>query len=330
MSTDARAGSAAGRSRRPRRATCRRPGAVDAHCHVFGPQAAISVQPEGQISPAGRRAGDAVRAARPSRLCPQRHRPGELPRHRQSRDAGRASPNRTARRAAWRWSIRRSPTPISTALHDGGIRGVRFNFLKRLVDDAPEGQVPGVSHAHRAARLARRRLFRGGHPGGVAALPRRDPGADRDRPYGPPRRRAGARRRRHARFRALLDSRARHLDQGRPAPTGSIAAGRPYDDFVAAVRPLVEDYPDRVLWGTDWPHPNMENSIPDDGALVDVIPRIARYRRTAAQASRRQSDAALLGEISSRQHVRARCRRMTSKQVLGPLERRIRALFYHI
>ena len=53
------------------------------------------------------------------------------------------------------------------------------------------------------------------------------------------------------------------------------AKGPPYDDFVRAVRPLVEDYPDRVLWGTDWPHPNMQDNIPDDGALVDVIPRIA-------------------------------------------------------
>jgi len=51
--------------------------------------------------------------------------------------------------------------------------------------------------------------------------------------------------------------------------------GEPYDDFVEAVRPLVEDYQDRVLWGTDWPHPTMEHRIPDDGGLVDVIPRIA-------------------------------------------------------
>jgi len=42
-----------------------------------------------------------------------------------------------------------------------------------------------------------------------------------------------------------------------------------------SVRPLVEDYPERVLWGTDWPHPNMQERIPDDGALVDVIPQIA-------------------------------------------------------
>ena len=51
--------------------------------------------------------------------------------------------------------------------------------------------------------------------------------------------------------------------------------GAPYDDFVAVVRPMVERFPDRILWGTDWPHPNMEGNIPDDGALVDVVPRIA-------------------------------------------------------
>jgi Cu+-exporting ATPase len=50
---------------------------------------------------------------------------------------------------------------------------------------------------------------------------------------------------------------------------------QPWDDFARVVAPLVADYPARVLWGTDWPHPNMEHAIPDDGALVDMIPRIA-------------------------------------------------------
>ena len=40
-------------------------------------------------------------------------------------------------------------------------------------------------------------------------------------------------------------------------------------------RQVVETFPDRVLWGTDWPHPNMDTEIPDDGHLVDMIPRIA-------------------------------------------------------
>jgi 2-pyrone-4,6-dicarboxylate lactonase len=38
---------------------------------------------------------------------------------------------------------------------------------------------------------------------------------------------------------------------------------------------LVERFPDRVLWGTDWPHPNMRKEAPDDGVLVDCIPIIA-------------------------------------------------------
>jgi 2-pyrone-4,6-dicarboxylate lactonase len=49
-----------------------------------------------------------------------------------------------------------------------------------------------------------------------------------------------------------------------------------YDDVVPFARRVVEGFPDRVLWGTDWPHPNMTTHAPDDGKLVDFIPRIAR------------------------------------------------------
>ena len=48
-----------------------------------------------------------------------------------------------------------------------------------------------------------------------------------------------------------------------------------YDDVVPFARHLVENFPDRVLWGTDWPHPNLKSHMPDDGKLVDFIPRIA-------------------------------------------------------
>ena len=75
-------------------------------------------------------------------------------------------------------------------------------------------------------------------------------------------------------FRSLLESRA-DIWTKVTCPDRLDNAGEPFDDFVATVRPLVEDYQDRVLWGSDWPHPNMETRIPDDGALVDVIPRIA-------------------------------------------------------
>ncbi len=58
-------------------------------------------------------------------------------------------------------------------------------------------------------------------------------------------------------------------------PERLTVAGPPYDDVVPYARHLVESFPTRVLWGTDWPHPNMKSHMPDDGQLVDVIPQIA-------------------------------------------------------
>ena len=40
------------------------------------------------------------------------------------------------------------------------------------------------------------------------------------------------------------------------------------------LRALVDTVPDRVLWGTDWPHPNVP-VMPDDGDLVDIVPLYA-------------------------------------------------------
>ncbi|MFD1794972.1 amidohydrolase family protein [Paracoccus aurantiacus] len=51
--------------------------------------------------------------------------------------------------------------------------------------------------------------------------------------------------------------------------------GPPYRDAVPFARDLVTRFPDRVLWGTDWPHPNIRKDMPDDGALVNLLARIA-------------------------------------------------------
>ena len=59
-------------------------------------------------------------------------------------------------------------------------------------------------------------------------------------------------------------------------PERLTVAGPPYDDVVPFYQAIVDRFEDRVLWGTDWPHPNMKSHMPDDGALVDYIPRIAR------------------------------------------------------
>ena len=52
------------------------------------------------------------------------------------------------------------------------------------------------------------------------------------------------------------------------------ATGAPFLDAVPFAKKLVETIPDRVLWGTDWPHPNVP-TMPNDGDLVDLVPLYA-------------------------------------------------------
>ena len=158
-------------------------------------------------------------------------------------------------------------------LHAGGIRGIRFNFLKRLVDDAPKdkflevaGRLPRGWHVvvyFEADILAELRPFLDAIavPLVIDHMGRPDVAQG---PDGPDMRA----------FRALLDSRPDVYFKA-SCPDRLDPAGPPWDQFVTAVAPLIADYPDRALWGTDWPHPNMQAAIPDDGALVDIIPRIA-------------------------------------------------------
>jgi 2-pyrone-4,6-dicarboxylate lactonase len=82
------------------------------------------------------------------------------------------------------------------------------------------------------------------------------------------------------RFLTLLDDND-HIWTKVSCPERLTVSGGDYADVVPYARTLVEHFPDRVLWGTDWPHPNMKSHMPDDGLLVDFIPRIATD--TAAQ-----------------------------------------------
>ena len=50
------------------------------------------------------------------------------------------------------------------------------------------------------------------------------------------------------------------------------SAGPPFTDAVPFAQALLEVAPDRILWGTDWPHPNIKKHMPNDGDLVDLIP----------------------------------------------------------
>jgi 2-pyrone-4,6-dicarboxylate lactonase len=51
--------------------------------------------------------------------------------------------------------------------------------------------------------------------------------------------------------------------------------GPPFDDAVPFARALIAAAPDRILWGTDWPHPNVGKVMPNDGDLMDLFAQMA-------------------------------------------------------
>lgn len=249
------------------------PGAVDAHCHVFGPANRFPFSPKAKYLPED---------AGPEQLFALREHLGL------SRSViVQASCHGTDNRATLDAIARSNGTARGVAvvdpaisdtelerLHDGGIRGVRFNFLKRLVDDAPKEKFLEIARRieplgwhvvvyFEANILDELRPFLDAIPTPVVI----DHMGRPDVSQGPDGTDLRA-------FRALLDSRP-DLWFKATCPDRLSKQGPPWDDFAAAVRPLVEDYPERALWGTDWPHPNMQDAIPDDGALLDMIPRIA-------------------------------------------------------
>ncbi len=61
------------------------------------------------------------------------------------------------------------------------------------------------------------------------------------------------------------------------------SAGPPFTDAVPFAQALIAAAPDRILWGTDWPHPNISRHMPNDGDLVDLlglmVPDAAMQRR---------------------------------------------------
>jgi len=155
-----------------------------------------------------------------------------------------------------------------------GVKGVRFNFVKRLVDFTPRDVLE---------RLAARIAPLGWHIVVYFEMP--------DLPdleafftalpttivvdhMGRPDVKKGVD---HPENRRFLDMLEKHdnIWTKVSCPERLTVHGAPYDDVVPFGRRLVESFPDRVLWGTDWPHPNMPVEAPDDGILVDVIPKIA-------------------------------------------------------
>lgn len=248
-------------------------GAVDAHCHVFGPQAEFPFSAKAKYLPDD--AGPDMLFALRDHLGFTRNVIVQASCHgcdnRAMLDAIAKSNGRARGVAVVDPGI--SLTELE-ALHAGGVRGVRFNFLKRLVDDAPKDLFLEVAKRiaplgwhvviyFEAELLEELRPF-------LAAIPTTIVVDHMGRPS----MREGPDGAEMAAFKALLDSHP-NIWTKVTCPDRLSGEADPWNDFAAAVRPIVERYPDRVLWGSDWPHPNMEDAVPDDGHLVDMIPRIA-------------------------------------------------------
>lgn len=247
-------------------------GAVDAHCHVFGPADRFPFSAKAKYLPQD--AGPDMLFGLRDRLGFARNVIVQASCHGTDNGATLDAIARSDGRARGVAVVDPAIGEAELArLHDGGIRGIRFNFLKRLVDDAPKDRfldvarrLPAGWHVvvyFEADILAELRPFLDAIPVPLVI----DHMGRPDVTQGPD----GADMRA---FRALLDSRD-DVHFKATCPDRLDPAGAPWDDFARAVAPLVADYPDRVLWGTDWPHPNMQDAIPDDGALADMIPRIA-------------------------------------------------------
>jgi 2-pyrone-4,6-dicarboxylate lactonase len=249
-------------------------GAVDAHCHVFGPGVFFPYAPERKYTPCDASKHDlwALRKflgfSRSIIVQATCHGAD----NRALVDALKSSDG-TARGVA---TVRRDVSDEELmALHYAGVRGVRFNFVKRLVDTPDPAALTDV--ANRIAKL-------GWH------IVIYFEAADLKEYYD---------------FFTSLPTTVVVDHMGRPDVTKSVdgedfglfiqlmrenpnfwtkvtcperlsVEGPPvYSDFIPFARTLVEMFPDRVLWGTDWPHPNLKTHMVDDGALVDMIPKIA-------------------------------------------------------
>ncbi|MEO5734953.1 MAG: amidohydrolase family protein [Rubrivivax sp.] len=257
------------------------PGSVDAHCHVFGPAAQFPFAAERKYTPCD--AGKAQLFALRDHLGFGRNVIVQATCHgadnRTLVDACLSSDGR-ARGVA---TVRRNITDAELqTLHSAGVRGVRFNFVKRLVDFTPRDDLMEIAtriaplgwHVvvyFEAVDLPELWDFFSALPIPVVIDHMGRP--DVQQPI------EGAEfgllqrfMDRHANVWCKVSCPERLSVGGPPALNGEMQA---YRDVVPFARRIVERFPDRVLWGTDWPHPNLKDHMPDDGLLVDFIPRIS-------------------------------------------------------
>jgi len=250
------------------------PGAVDAHCHVFGPAAQFPFAPERKYTPCDA-SKDQLFALR-DLLGFERNVIVQATCHGNDNRALLDALVHSNGRARGVASVAADVSHAELGrLHEAGVRGVRFNFLKRLADFTPREVL--MSIAERIAPLGWHVVvyfeaqdlpelwdFFTRLPTIVVVdhMGRPDVSQPVDGPQ-------------FERFVQLLREHPNIWSKVSCPERLSLSGPPAYDDVAPFARRLVETFPDRVLWGTDWPHPNLKTHMPDDGTLVDMIPRIA-------------------------------------------------------
>jgi 2-pyrone-4,6-dicarboxylate lactonase len=250
------------------------PGAVDAHCHVFGPEAKFPFAPERKYTPcdASKEQLFALRdfLGFDKNVIVQSTCHGND--NRAMLDA-LAHSNGRARGVA---SVGRDVSDAELkAMHAAGVRGTRFNFVKRLVDVTPREVL--IEIANRIAPLGWHVVvyfeaqdlpefwdFFTTLPTTVVVDHMGRP--DVSKPVDGPE---------FELFIKLLSEHTNIWSKVSCPERLSKVGPDGYEDVVPFARRIVETFPERVLWGTDWPHPNMTTHMPDDGKLVDYVPKIA-------------------------------------------------------
>ena len=261
-------------------------GAVDAHCHVFGPGAEFPYAPERKYTPCD--ASKQQLFALRDHLGFARNVVVQATCHGADNRAMVDALLHSGGMARGVATVKRNISDAELqALHEAGVRGVRFNFVKRLVDFTPQDELLEI--AGRIAQLGWHVViyfeavdlpelwdFFTALPTTVVVdhMGRPDVSLAVDGPQ-------------FALFEKFMRENGKvwskvscperlSVSGPKAVPGGSRGEQAAYRDVIPFARRIVEQFPDRVLWGTDWPHPNLKDHMPDDGLLVDFIPHIAR------------------------------------------------------
>jgi len=243
------------------------PRACDGHCHIFGPAHRFPYAASRTYTPQD--AGRETLAALHRHLGLERAILVQASCH---------GTDNNAMLDALEWSkgrwrgvamVKKDVTDLElTTLHEAGVRGVRFNFVAHLGGAPDLKNVQAVIarvtplgwhiqlhldaediETYRDFLKSLRVPFIIDHMGRVEAKHGLD-----QKP-----------------FRHLLELMKNELAWIKVSgPERVSSAGKPFHDAIPFARALIAAAPDRELWGTDFPHPNVK-WMPNDGELVDLF-----------------------------------------------------------